>query len=213
MSSVPKTWMIMSSYSRNHCFHSAMAFMLSGKPSQTLHVQFAAVMPPARMARKTSGPHFAMISPSMMIESSCRLLGISSPRKISLLRLTNYKITLKWTRCPVIGCWKKRHPFERRKDLLMSSISETASARAGGVRADDDGLRQLRQSIAEAVMARMRDEIPGLSAHFGEHYEKTDVTEAVVYRSSGATFRWLAFAFSPWRMWDLHVGVVPADRR
>jgi hypothetical protein len=95
---------------------------------------------------------------------------------------------------------------------MMSRISETASARADNVGADDDGLRQLRHSIAESVMARMKNEIPGLSPHFGEYYEKTDDPEAIVYRSSGATFRWLAFAFSPWRMWDLHVGVVPTDR-
>lgn len=37
------------------------------------------------MARKMSGPHFAMISPSMMMESSCRLLGISSPGKDRVL--------------------------------------------------------------------------------------------------------------------------------
>jgi len=94
----------------------------------------------------------------------------------------------------------------------MSGNFETTSARAGNVSAEDDGLRQLRHSIAESVMARMKSEIPGLSPHFGEHYEATDEPEAIVYRSSGATFRWLAFAFSPWRMWDLHVGVVPADR-
>lgn len=95
----------------------------------------------------------------------------------------------------------------------MSSIPEPASARAGNGRADDDGLRQLRQSIAQSVMARLKNEIPGLSPHFGEHYETTDDPEAIVYRSSGATFRWLAFAFSPWRMWDLHVGIVPTERR
>lgn len=94
----------------------------------------------------------------------------------------------------------------------MSSISESASARAGTSGADDDGLRELRHSIAESVVARLKTEIPGLSPHFGEHYEKTDDPEVIVYRSSGASFRWLAFAFSPWRMWDLHVGVVPADR-
>jgi hypothetical protein len=91
----------------------------------------------------------------------------------------------------------------------MSGISETASAM---VDADDDGLRQLRHSIAESVMARLKSEIPGLSPHFGEHYETTDDPEAAFYRSSGGTFRWLAFAFSPWRMWDLHVGVVAIDR-
>jgi len=95
----------------------------------------------------------------------------------------------------------------------MSRISDTASVRSGNVAGDDDGLQQLRHSIADAVIAQLKSEIPGLSPHFGEHYEKTDDPEAIVYRSSGATFRWLAFAFSPWRMWDLHVGVVPTDRR
>lgn len=95
----------------------------------------------------------------------------------------------------------------------MSRTSETASAGPDHVDADDDGLRRLRHAIAETVLARTNSEIRGLSTHFGEHYEKTDDPEAIVYRSTGATFRWLAFAFSPWRMWDLHVGVVPAGQR
>jgi hypothetical protein len=40
--------------------------MLVGKSSHMLHVQFAAVMPPARIARKISGPKFETIRPSMM---------------------------------------------------------------------------------------------------------------------------------------------------
>jgi hypothetical protein len=77
-----------------------------------------------------------------------------------------------------------------------------------------DGLLELRRSLAKTVMARMKDEIPGLSPHFGEDYEKADDPEAAVYRASGASFQWLAFGFSPWRMWDLHVGIVAAgDRR
>jgi hypothetical protein len=79
--------------------------------------------------------------------------------------------------------------------------------------ADDDGLLALRRAIAQSVLASTRDEIPGLSAHFGEDYLEADDPEAVLYRSSGATFRWVAFAFSPWRMWDLHVGVVPVEGR
>lgn len=84
------------------------------------------------------------------------------------------------------------------------------SADSGG---ESDGLRQLRQTIAESVMARLSSEIPGLSPHLGEHYENADDPEVRVYRSSGASFRWLAFAFSPWRMWDLHVGVVSSEHR
>jgi len=96
---------------------------------------------------------------------------------------------------------------------MMSNVSDNASARAGERDGDDDGLRQLRHAIAESVMARMKKDVPGLSPHFGEHYETTDDPEAIVYRSTGGTFRFLAFAFAPWRMWDLHVGVVPIDRR
>jgi len=95
----------------------------------------------------------------------------------------------------------------------MCSNSRAASARGANVDADDEGLRQLRHSIAESVMARMKSEIPGLSPHFGEDHATTDEPEVIVYRSSGASFRWLAFAFAPWRMWDLHVGVVTAERR
>jgi hypothetical protein len=90
----------------------------------------------------------------------------------------------------------------------LSRISETHAAGA-----TDDGLLQLRHAIAQGVMARMKGEIPGLSPHFGEDYEKSDEPEPVVYRSSGASFQWVAFAFSPWRMWDLHVGVVPTEGR
>jgi hypothetical protein len=75
----------------------------------------------------------------------------------------------------------------------------------------DVGLLQLRHSIASSVMARLKNEIPGLSAHFGEDYERAEDPEATLYRSTGASFRWVAFAFPPWRMWDLHVGVVPTD--
>src|ERR1700719_3031325 len=59
--------------SRNQVFHWAIARMLVGKSSHMLHVQFAAVMPPARIARKISGPKFETIRPSMMIVLSCRL--------------------------------------------------------------------------------------------------------------------------------------------
>lgn len=79
--------------------------------------------------------------------------------------------------------------------------------------ADDDGLLSLRRTLADSVMARLKGEIPGLSPHFGEDYLEADDPEAKLYRSSGATFRWVAFAFSPWRMWDLHVGVVPVEGR
>lgn len=70
-------------------------------------------------------------------------------------------------------------------------------------------MRELRRRLAEGVFSRLRSEIPGLSAHFGEDYEHADEPEALMYWRTGGTFRFLAFAFAPWRMWDLHVGVVP----
>lgn len=96
---------------------------------------------------------------------------------------------------------------------MTRKTSESAVARAATADADDDGLLQLRRSLADSVMARMKGDIPGLSPHFGEDYLEADDPEARAYRSSGATFRWVAFAFSPWRMWDLHVGVVPVEGR
>jgi len=96
---------------------------------------------------------------------------------------------------------------------MIRKTSEAAVARAATDGADDDGLLQLRRLLADAVMARAKGDIPGLSPHFGEDYVEADDPEAKVYRSSGATFRWVAFAFSPWRMWDLHVGVVPVGGR
>ena len=36
----------------------------------------------------------------------------------------------------------------------------------------DDGLRTLRDALAQAVKARTAQAIPGLSAHFGEDYER-----------------------------------------
>lgn len=73
------------------------------------------------------------------------------------------------------------------------------------------GLRELRQAIAKAVLARMKGDIPGLSAHFGEDYQTSEDPEAITYLRSGGQFLFLAFAFRPWRMWDLHVGIVPTD--
>jgi hypothetical protein len=75
----------------------------------------------------------------------------------------------------------------------------------------DDGLRTLRHALAHAVKARTAQAIPGLSAHFGEDYERSSDPEAVAYQTTGGHFRWLAFGFQPWRMWDLHVGVVAID--
>jgi hypothetical protein len=93
----------------------------------------------------------------------------------------------------------------------MSEVSSKVSRQAR--EGDDDGLHNLRHSIAERVMMRLKKEIPGLSPHFGEDYEKTEDPEAVAYLTSGGQFRFLAFAFKPWRMWDLHVGVVPVGER
>lgn len=76
----------------------------------------------------------------------------------------------------------------------------------------NDGFRKLRDELAQAVKART-DGVQGLSAHFGEDYEKSTDPEAVAYLTTGGQFRFLAFGFAPWRMWDLHVGVVPIDER
>lgn len=81
------------------------------------------------------------------------------------------------------------------------------------ITADDisHGMRGLRHRIADKVLAELAPKIGGLSAHFGESYEHTDEPEAAVYRTTGGTFRFLAIACAPWRMWDLHVGIVPLD--
>jgi len=75
----------------------------------------------------------------------------------------------------------------------------------------NDGFRKLRDALAQAVKARTQGGIHGLSAHFGEDYEHSTDPEAVAYLTTGGQFRFLAFGFAPWRMWDLHVGVVPID--
>lgn len=77
----------------------------------------------------------------------------------------------------------------------------------------NDGFRNLRNALAQAVKARTEGGIPGLSAHFGEDYERSADPEAIAYLTTGGQFRFLAFGFAPWRMWDLHVGVVPIDER
>lgn len=72
---------------------------------------------------------------------------------------------------------------------------------------------RLRRRLARLVTAKLKAKIPGISAHVGEDCAKSDDPEAVTYHRTGAHFRWVAFAFSPWRMWDLHVGVVAVDER
>lgn len=81
-----------------------------------------------------------------------------------------------------------------------------------GTEEGNDGFRRLRDELAQAVKARTGG-IPGLTAHFGEDYEHSADPEAVAYLTTGGQFRFLAFAFAPWRMWDLHVGIVPIDDR
>ena len=70
---------------------------------------------------------------------------------------------------------------------------------------------QYRRRLAEAVLARLRSEIPNISANFGEDYESSDEPEAQTYRRIGGKFRWVAFGFAPCRFWDFHVGVVERD--
>lgn len=78
-------------------------------------------------------------------------------------------------------------------------------------RSRHDGLYEFRHLLAKVVLARLEKEIGSVSAHFGESYELGDDPEAVAYRKTGGAFRFLAFAFAPWRMWDLHVGTVPVE--
>jgi hypothetical protein len=94
------------------------------------------------------------------------------------------------------------------KGLIMSK--SLAMSYEGAVDDDDDRLQNLRQSIGKAVMARLKSEIPELSPHFGEDYKKSDDTELL---NDNRQMRFLAFAFRPWRMWDLHIGVVPIGGR
>lgn len=68
-----------------------------------------------------------------------------------------------------------------------------------------------RHRLADAVLARLKAEIRGISANFGEDFENSDEPEAQIYRKTGGKFRWVAFGFAPWRFWDLHVGVVETD--
>jgi hypothetical protein len=72
---------------------------------------------------------------------------------------------------------------------------------------------RLRRRLARLVTVRLRATIPGICAHVGEDRAQSHDPEAVIYRRTGAHFRWVAFAFAPWRMWDLHVGVVAVDER
>jgi hypothetical protein len=69
----------------------------------------------------------------------------------------------------------------------------------------------LRRQLGATVTGRLRPEIPGISAHIGEDYQEAGDPEAALYRRIGAHFHWVAFAFAPWRMWDLHVGVVATE--
>jgi hypothetical protein len=91
--------------------------------------------------------------------------------------------------------------------------NETGAVSPRAVEGGGDGFRKLRDALAQAVRQRTAGGIEGLSAHFGEDYEHSDDPEAVAYLTTGGQFRFLAFAFAPWRMWDLHVGIVPIDER
>lgn len=74
-------------------------------------------------------------------------------------------------------------------------------------------LYDFRRQLASVVLTRLRSILPGISAHFGESYESARDPEAIAYHRVGGAFCFLAFAFAPWRMWDLHIGVVPVGGR
>ena len=84
---------------------------------------------------------------------------------------------------------------------------------ARGSASAENGLLALRKALAQAVKARAAGRIQGMSAHFGEDYEHGSDPEAVAYQTTGGHFHWVAFAFAPWRMWDLHLGCVAVDPR
>lgn len=73
-----------------------------------------------------------------------------------------------------------------------------------------DTVHLLRRA-AEEVLGRLRSDIPGLEAHLGEEYERSDRPEAAELRRNGGHFRWLAFAIAPAPMWALHVGILVED--
>jgi hypothetical protein len=93
----------------------------------------------------------------------------------------------------------------------MGSDRGAASSRPGA--GANDGFLSLRKQLAKAVSARAHGRIQGMSAHFGEDYEQASDPESVAYQTTGGHFRWVAFAFAPWRMWDLHLGCVAIDDR
>jgi hypothetical protein len=70
---------------------------------------------------------------------------------------------------------------------------------------------EYRHRLADAVLSRLKPELPNLSANFGEDYEASEEPEAQMYRTIGGRFCWVAFGFAPWRFWDLHVGVVETN--
>ncbi|CAE6874119.1 hypothetical protein R75465_08490 [Paraburkholderia aspalathi] len=79
MSSVVRTSVRISPYSRICCFISAMLSTVFWKLSQTDTVQFTAVTPPLRMSSNTERSNFEMFRPSMML-LSCKVLIVCSRR-------------------------------------------------------------------------------------------------------------------------------------
>lgn len=110
--------------------------------------------------------------------------------------------------CEECGEAQLRAFLKIEKGLVMPKNS--AMSYEGAHEDDNDRLQNLRQSVGKAVMARLKSEIPGLSPHFGEDYKKSDDAELL---NDNRQMRFLAFAFQPWRMWDLHIGVVPIGGR
>src|SRR5215831_18562005 len=72
MSAVVRTGVIRSALSANQRFHCAMLRIVSTKPSQIEHVQFAAVNPPLRISANPARFHFEMTRPSTTVSESCR---------------------------------------------------------------------------------------------------------------------------------------------
>lgn len=66
----------------------------------------------------------------------------------------------------------------------------------------------LLQQLAQRVCSRLAGEVPGLSVHAGTDYAGSDDPRVRMLLESGGHLDWVALAFAPFSLWDLHVGLV-----
>lgn len=64
------------------------------------------------------------------------------------------------------------------------------------------------ERLAESVENRLSSETTRLTVHHGSDYAEEEDPDASALRRSGMHFRWVAFAYEPHNMWDVHVGVL-----